>query len=596
MINPIPENEAQRLSTILQYRILDTEYDTRFENLVQIACEFFAAPIALISLVDTDRQWFKAAVGMDVCQTSRQDSFCAHAIMRPDEVMVVEDALLDSRFCDKPAVVGDPHVRFYAGAPIVAANGTALGTVCVLDRKPRTFDAASRALLMRLAAMATSLLDLHRRNALLREQAKRDPLTGLLNRRGLEGEMDELVDPARPGNTCGLLYVDLDHFKQVNDSHGHAIGDSLLEEIASRLQDVVREGDVVARLGGDEFAILLAHPVDQVVLELVAQRVLWACTEPMTLQGRVIRPGLTVGGALAPRDALTLGDLLRTADRALYCAKRSGRGRVAFAGRDNDIVADQAARPVLALVQALERNELFLDWQACRNIRTGNTWGYEALVRWNHPDLGLLGPDRFVPLAETCGLSARLDSWVLLHACEEAAQSTDDVHFSVNVSAQWVSSGAIVPMVRAALAQSGLHPGRLVLEITESTPITNEVRAIACMNQLRAMGVQFALDDFGTGYSALSYLQTYPFDIVKLDRAFVSAIGTSLRGLRLATGVMQLARGLDLDVVAEGVETLAEADLLAAAGCTHGQGFLWARPQCAPWLVHATRADVLLYR
>ncbi len=175
---------------------------------------------------------------------------------------------------------------------------------------------------------------------------------------------------------------------------------------------------------------------------------------------------------------------------------------------------------------------------------------------------------------------------MLLHACAEAAQGSGDAYYSVNISAQRLCSGAIVPMVQAALAQSGLRPCQLMLEITESTPITDQTRAIASMDQLRALGVQFALDDFGTGYSALSYLQRYPFDVVKLDRAFVAAIGTSLRGPKLAKGVMQLAQGLDLDVVAEGIETQAEADLLTRAGCTHGQGFLWSRPQPAPWLAH----------
>lgn len=184
---------------------------------------------------------------------------CNHA---PDEVFVIEDALLDDRFCQNPLVLGEPHIRFYAGAPIVASNGHALGTVCVLDHVPRIFDSDDRDMLARLADVARSMLEFHRRNELLHETAKRDPLTGLLNRRGLEGSIDEGIVSALKGDGCGLLYLDLDHFKQVNDNHGHAVGDSMLEEIASRLHEAVRQGDIVARLGGDEFAILLAHPID----------------------------------------------------------------------------------------------------------------------------------------------------------------------------------------------------------------------------------------------------------------------------------------------------------------------------------------------
>jgi len=564
----------------------------RFDNLVQIAAAQFGVPVALISLVDAERQWFKASVGLTFRQTPRRHSFCAHAIMQPNEVLIVEDAQQDCRFRDMPMVAGDPHIRFYAGAPIVTANGVALGTVCILDRVPRRFDAADRDMLARLADLARSLLELHRRNELLREKAERDPLTGLLNRRGLEGTLDRSVEAALNGESCGLLYLDLDHFKQINDSHGHAIGDRLLEEIAGRLQMAVRQGDIVARLGGDEFAILLAHPVDQVVLELVAQRVLWSCAAPVTLHGKVIKPSVTIGGAMAPRDAITPSDLLRNADRALYSAKRSGRGRVAIAG--SDIANEHIARPALALARAIDRDELFLEWQPCQDIRSGIVRGYEALVRWNHPDLGRLAPDRFVPLAEACGLSSRLDSWVLLRACEEAAHGPPDTYFSVNVSAQWICADNVVPMVQAALAHSGLPAGRLVLEITETTAIANEATAIESMHKLKAMGVQLALDDFGTGYSSVVYLQTLPLDMLKLDRKFVAAIATNARGRSLAAGVMHLARLLDIAVVAEGVETQAQADLLAEVGCRNGQGFLWAKPRRAPWLDAAIPAPVAI--
>lgn len=586
---PIPHNEAFRLMTMRDYRILDTDNDLRFDNLVQIATAHFRVPMALVSLLDADRQWFKAAVGLAVRQTPRHHSFCAYAIMQPDEVFVIEDALLDDRFCQNPLVLGEPHIRFYAGAPIVASNGHALGTVCVLDHVPRIFDSADRDMLARLAELARSLLEFHRRNELLHETAKRDPLTGLLNRRGLEGSIDQGIVSALKGDGCGLLYLDLDHFKQVNDNHGHAVGDSMLEEIASRLNEAVRQGDIVARLGGDEFAILLAHPVDQTALELIAHRVLSACAMPMTLQGRIIKPSMTVGGALAPRDAITAGDLLRKADRALYAAKRAGRGRVSVAGREGTRAGEHPTKPAMALSRAIERDELILEWQPCQDIKSGTIRGYESLVRWNHPELGRLAPDRFVPLAEACGLSVLLDSWVLLRACEEAAQCPFDSYFAVNVSARWISTDNVVAMVQAALAHSGLSPHRLVLEITESSAIIDKAKAIAAMQHLKALGVRLALDDFGTGYSSLDYLQTYPFDMLKLDRNLVSAIGVNARGQNLAAGIMHLAKLLDLAVIAEGVETQLQADLLVAAGCHFGQGYFWARPAATPWFARTGR-------
>jgi|GEM_PF-1095532 len=587
----IENNEIYRLSILGDYKILDTEFDSRFDDLVVMASAQFGVPIAIVSLVDADRQWFKAMVGLDVRQTPRRHSFCTHAIVGADEVMVVEDAKADPRFQGNPLVETDPHIRFYAGAPIVTDSGAALGTVAVMDRQPRAFDAADRAMLARFAGTARSLLELHRRNALLREAAMHDPQTGLLNRRGLEKTLRQMMRSALDGEGCGLLCLDLDDFKTINDAYGYAIGDSLLEETARRLQGAVRQGDLVARFGGDEFVILLAHPVDADVLELVAQRVLLTCSATVTLDGKTIMPSVTIGGALAPRDAITQSDLLRAAESALYAAKRAGHGQFVIAGPADKSRPAIDRTPQIALSDAIDRDELFLEWQSCHDIKTGAIAGYEALVRWQHPELGRLAPDRFVPLAEACGLSSRLDAWVMFHACEEAAACQGDCHFSVNVSAQWIANGNVVPLVRAALEQSGLSPDRLVVEITESTAIGSEDDAIDHMRQLRALGVRLALDDFGTGYSALVCLQTYPFDMLKLDRKFVSAMSAKSRGRLVSEGVIQLARMLDIEVVAEGIETQAQADLLSEIGCRRGQGFLWAKPKRAPWLGSAIAKD-----
>lgn len=578
-------NEIDRLANLVDYKIVDTDFDSRFDNLVEMASAHFGVPIALVSLVDADRQWFKAMAGLDMRQTPRSHSFCAHAIMRPDEVMVVEDARTDPRFRDNPLVNAYPDFCFYAGAPIVTESGAALGTVCVIDRVPRSFSPADRAMLTRFAASALSLLELHRRLELQRDVASLDPLTGLLNRHGLETALDRVISPTLSGEGCGLLYLDLDHFKVVNDNFGHAIGDRLLEEMARRLLGAVRHGDLVSRFGGDEFVILLAHPVDATALELVAQRLLGTCRAPVAIHGHAIKVGITIGGALAPRDAITQSDLVHAAYGAMRSAKRAGCGRLGIAGNDNlQPPHANSSRPEIALSDAIDRDELFLEWQSCQDIATGAISGYEALVRWRHPDLGILAPDRFVPLAEACGLSARLDAWVMVRACAEAAACRGDYYFSVNISAQWIANRNVVSMTRAALEQSGLDPRRLVLEITETTEIGDEACAIAHIRQLKAMGVRMALDDFGTGYSALVCLQTYPFDMLKLDRKFVAAVDADARGRLVGEGVVKLANLLGTEVVAEGIETRAQAEALHAIGCRRGQGFLWARAQCAPWL------------
>jgi len=576
------------LATLDDFRILDTEPDLRFDNLVEIASAHFGTPIALVSLVDADRQWFKAKVGLSANQTPRRMAFCAHSIANPDVVTVIEDAALDTRFQTNPLVTGDPNIRFYAGAPILAEDGAAMGTVCVIDRVPRKFGPEERAMLARMADNARSLMELHRRNSLLREAADRDPLTGLLNRRGLDREIKRAMGAVLAGENCGLLYLDLDKFKLVNDSYGHEIGDGLLRETARRLQTAARQGDFVARIGGDEFVVLLVHPVDQTVLELVSMRVLRACAAPVMMHDQAVGVGVSIGAAQAPRDAVAPRDLLRAADRAMFDAKRAGRGQVVFAGdwaqsdRHGSHTGNDSA-PVAELGAAIERDELFLEWQSSHNLATGKLAGYEALVRWRHPRLGVIAPSNFVPLAEACGLSGRLDAWVLHRACEEAARGPADLYYAVNLSAQWIANGNVVPLVRTALERSGLGADRLVLEITETSAIGTVENAQQHMAQLRALGVRLALDDFGTGYSSLAYLQHYRFDMLKLDHSFVAGLGTDPRGDRVLEGVIHLSRLLETPVVAEGIETSRQAARLREAGCDMGQGYYLARPAEAPW-------------
>jgi diguanylate cyclase (GGDEF)-like protein len=390
------------------------------------------------------------------------------------------------------------------------------------------------------------------------------------------------------GENCGLLYLDLDKFKHVNDTHGHEIGDALLRETARRLQAAVRQGDQVARVGGDEFVILLAHPADQAVLELVSARVLRACAAPVMMRDQQLALGVSVGAAQAPRDGALPRDLLRAADRAMFDAKRAGRGQVVFAGDrtasahlDGQVEGDEG--PIAELATAIERDDLFLEWQSSHNLLTGKILGYQALARWRHPRLGVVAPNDFVSPAQACGLSARLDAWVLYRACEEAARGPADLDYAVSLSARWIANGNIVPLVRSALDRSGLAPDRLVLEISESAAIGSVESAQHQIAQLRALGVRLALDDFGVGYCSLAYLQHYRFDVLKLDRSFVIGLGTDPRGDRLLEGLVHMSRLLNTAVIASGIASEKQAARLRAVGCEMGQGDHLAEPTEAPW-------------
>jgi diguanylate cyclase (GGDEF)-like protein len=333
----LPANEADRLATLAGLHIMDSEPDPRFDSFVQLAAHLYGVPIALVTLIDHDRQWFKARIGFETPQTNRESAFCAHAILNPSEVLVVEDATQDPRFADSPLVLGDPNIRFYAGAVVRAPNGHPMGTLCLIDRSPRSLDEAGRHRLRELAGGVSALLDLHRRAESLQRIATRDALTGLANRGLFDRRLDQAVAGAASNAPCALLLLDLDRFKAVNDTLGHAAGDTLLKAVASRLAGVVRQTDVCSRFGGDEFAVLMIEAVDEAAAAAMAARIRDAFSEPVLLEGVVTVPQASIGIALCPRDATTPGALFRAADQSLYQMKRARH-----AGRS---LAAEAAAP-----------------------------------------------------------------------------------------------------------------------------------------------------------------------------------------------------------------------------------------------------------
>ncbi|HUR14848.1 MAG TPA: EAL domain-containing protein [Mycobacteriales bacterium] len=442
-----------------------------------------------------------------------------------------------------------------------------------------------------VAGVVITTRDVSERTALeaqLRALARHDPLTGLANRTLLHERLSHALRKRRPvSEPLGLLCLDLDGFKPVNDTYGHAIGDLVLQQVAERLLAGVRTGDTVSRLGGDEFAVLLEVRGDGGLRRGgldVAERLLAALHEPFVVNGNEVSVGASMGLAIAGRGA-DADAMLQQADFAMYASKDHGRGRVTVFGPELAAVSSRRAELATSLRTALAGGGLHLHYQPVVDLATGTLLGAEALARWDHPQWGVVPPSEFVPVAEVTGLIVQLGHWALLTASRQAAEweaAGRDLGVAVNVSVRQLGP-EFVADVAGVLAQTALTPSRLTLEITESLLVDDE-RTLASLSALRELGVRLALDDFGTGWSSLAYLRRLPVDVLKLDGSFVKALG-SVEADAVSRTVVRLAIDLGLEVVAEGVETVAQRDILHAMGCHSAQGWLYG---------HAGPAEALL--
>jgi len=427
------------------------------------------------------------------------------------------------------------------------------------------------------------------------QQARHDPLTGLPNRGlFLDRLARELTDAAAQNRPTTVLFIDLDRFKTVNDTLGHAAGDELLVTVASRIRTALRDRDVTGRLGGDEFAVLLPG-ADGYVGGQVAERILQALGAPVQLGGRLVTVGASIGLASTPLESTVANsglpregdgqaaELLRAADLAMYRAKsRNGQCYEAFAPAMSHAVVRRAQLHE-DLAHALDTGQLWLALQPIVDLRTDRPVGAEALLRWNHPTRGLIPPMEFIPLAEQTGLLAPIGRWVLREACRIAAgwpQPTDSLPLTiaVNLSACQLSDPALIDDVAAALGDTGLDPPRLTIELTESLLIRDVSTAVAQLQRLKALGVRLAIDDFGTGYSSLTYLARFPFDILKIDRSFVAGMTDSPQAATLTEAIVRLAEFMHLQVIAEGIETPEQLRQIRALNCHHGQGYSLGLP------------------
>jgi diguanylate cyclase (GGDEF)-like protein len=405
-----------------------------------------------------------------------------------------------------------------------------------------------------------------------------DTLTGLPNRTMFQQQLDHLFRASEgSGSLFALHCLDLDQFKVINDTLGHPAGDALLVEAAHRVQQAAR-GHFVARLGGDEFVVLQTVGANRDTIDRLARDILGTMAKPVMLDGNEVVPSTSVGIAIAPQDGREGGTLLRNADLALYRAKEAGRGTYAFFEESLNERAQQRRQVETDLRLALERGEFELFYQPLFDLEHNRICSFEALLRWRHPQRGLVSPAEFVPVAEDTGLIVPIGAWVVREACARAADWPGHIRVAVNVSAVQFHRGAVHETVLRALAESGLAPDRLEIEITESIFLEGSETTLRLLHALRSLGVRIALDDFGTGYSSLSYLQSFPFDKLKIDRSFIQNLLTREGATAIVHAITELANALGIETTAEGVEETAQLMELRAHGCSSVQGFLFSEP------------------
>ncbi|UGQ46075.1 EAL domain-containing protein [Massilia endophytica] len=432
-------------------------------------------------------------------------------------------------------------------------------------------------------AILHDLTEQHRAQERIYRLAHHDPLTGLDNRLSLNLRLDQLLAQTRRAQgTAAVMFLDLDHFKKINDTHGHQTGDLLLVAVANRLRELLREVDTIARLGGDEFIVVTSGTVTPDETSAIAIRIVEALSAPYLLQGKTVHSGASVGVAMFPMDGEDGNTLLRNADTAMYAAKSRGRNNFQFFSAAMNTATHERLMLENRLWQALEKEEFEIYLQAQIDLDTQTVIGAEALLRWHHPELGLVSPDRFIPIAEESGLILPLGDWVLQHAVHLldrwSGMGLGHLRLAVNLSARQCHGSALLPQLDRLVADSGIDPSLLEMEITESAAMQDPERSRALLKELRTRGIKVAIDDFGTGYSSLSYLKLFEIDRIKIDRGFVKDIESDPNDAVIVAATIGLAHSLGLDVIAEGVETQAQSDFLRNKHCKEAQGYLFARP------------------
>lgn len=483
-------------------------------------------------------------------------------------------------------------------APMRTHYGRVLGVLQLVNKKGGAFDEQDREILETLGDLAAialdrtnRLLEQHKLSTQLIYQAHHDTLTGLPNRLRLEENLQHALEEAkRSQHQVAVLFIDLDRFKLINDSLGHSFGDALLKQVAHRLQNHLRHGDIVARQGGDEFVVVLKVIRNLQSVNKMALNLLQALREPFYVEGQELYISASIGISLYPSHAETVSEMLRYADNAMYQAKDQGKNNFQFFSQDMSETEQRNLWLVTQLHKALEYGELLLFYQPQIELGSGKITGVEALIRWDHRELGLVSPGEFIPLAEETGLIVPVGTWVMEESCRQAKawqlQGYPPMRMAVNVSAMQFNRDNFVEIVVQSLEKSGLEPCWLELELTEGLLLSDTQATISKLKKLKELGVFVAIDDFGTGYSSLRYLQQMPIDLLKIDQSFVRWLGSDAeedaKARALLKTIAMLGQNLGMKIIAEGVETLEQLNYLRGIGCEEVQGYLFSEPKSVP--------------
>lgn len=411
--------------------------------------------------------------------------------------------------------------------------------------------------------------------------AHHDALTHLPNRALFKKQLEKALCKEECEQRLAVLFIDLDNFKNINDTLGHQVGDALLQAVAKRLKACLRENDLIARLGGDEFVVVQSEVNSSEDAAALATRIRTALKAPLKLDGHEIVVDTSIGVAMAPDDGHTHDILLKCADMALYGAKSGGRATYRFFEQEMDQRMIERRTIELELRHALVNREFELHFQPLLNLKRNTVSCCEALIRWNHPTRGLMAPNSFITIAEETGLITRIGEWVIRTACDQAANWPDDINIAINISPVQFRCQNLIQVVANSLATSGLAPHRLEIEITEALLLDDTDQVLSVLKGLKRLGVRISMDDFGTGYSSLSYLQKFPFNKIKIDKAFVQNLSDEAGSDAIIRAIVGIAESLNMSTTAEGVETLRQKEIVTALGCVEMQGYLFARPQTA---------------
>ena len=574
----------ERLSKIQRSIVDRADPQEVLNSIVSGACELVGDEIATLRLTDPNdpsQLVLVASHGIDKrlragIERRPVSEGAAGRALSEGGLVVVEDY---PRHPNADPALAASRVQSAIATP-VHEKGVAVGSLAVGSHRPgRTYSSTEQEMLIAFAEHASIALTDAKIVADALHQATHDSLTGLPNRALFADRLAEsLARAERLGSPVGMLFLDLDGFKTINDGLGHAVGDDLLVAVGQRLRDCIRGGDVAVRFGGDEFGLLLEGINDASGAARVAERILAAMRQPFELAGRSISIGASIGVAVGRSRQ---DDLIRDADLAMYKAKAGGKNRYELYEPHLHAAVVERLELEADLRHAVERDELLLHYQPLVDLATGQVVGAEALVRWQHPERGMLGPVQFVPLAEESGLIVPVGAWVLREACRQAAEwhaSGHPLMVAVNLSGAQLEAPGLAADLAAALEETGLHPASVMLEITETVLMHDLEATVARLDELKRLGVLLSVDDFGTGYSSLQYLRRFPLDLLKLAKPFVDRVEDAGDGYALARAIIDLGHNLDLTVLAEGIEGPEQRELLTRLGCRLGQGYHFARP------------------